>query len=41
MPAAGSNGDSNLEWWENERASWRESFAQAVDGVIAEETAKQ
>ena len=30
-----------LEWWEGERASWRESFAQAVDELIEEEKAKQ
>ena len=30
-----------LEWWEGERASWRESFAQAVDELIEEEKARQ
>ena len=30
-----------LEWWEGNRASWRESFAQAVDELIEEERAKQ
>jgi len=30
-----------LEWWEDQRSSWRESFAQAVDAVIEEERAKQ
>ena len=30
-----------LEWWEGERASWRESFAQVMDELIEEEKAKQ
>jgi hypothetical protein len=30
-----------LEWWKGDRASWRESFAQAVDELIEEEKARQ
>jgi hypothetical protein len=37
----GANNPYFLEWWEDQRSSWRESFAQAVDEVIEEERAKQ
>jgi len=30
-----------LEWWEDQRSSWRESFAQTVDEVIEDERASQ